>query len=111
MSFLSPYLVGLKEQFKDKVNIWLFFFVILVSATDYILWHFYLSDPTLFVYLPVPIYPVKMLALIALINTLLSISAYPKEKEISYLLHIGSIIVSLLVLALEIFYIIDIYLQ
>ncbi|MEI8143381.1 MAG: hypothetical protein WCG48_02055 [Candidatus Berkelbacteria bacterium] len=108
---MSNYLAELKEQYRDRVNIMLFISAALLAVADYILWHFYLADPTLFIYLPIQMYPVKLLFLIILINTLSATFSYPKEKEISYLLHIASIILALLTLALEIFYIIHTYIS
>ena len=108
---MSNYLTEIKEQYRDRVNISLFISAVLLAIVDYILWHFYLADPSLFIYLPIQIYPVKLLFLIILINTVSATFSYPKEKEISYLLHMASIIVALLTLALEIFYIIHTYLS
>ncbi len=41
-----------------------------------------------------------------ILNTLLSISAHDKEKEVGYLLLMGNIIVGILIFILEIFYLV-----
>lgn len=89
---------------KDRVNRYLFSFVLFGSFIDFLIWHFYLSSPDIFVYLRFNIYPIQYLAIILLINFFLAVFSYKKEKEISQLLFIGSTILVLFIFALELFY-------
>lgn len=75
---------------------------------DYLIWHIFLSGPEVYVYLRIGIYPIKLLAIILLVNTVLAIASHDKEKEIGYFLFISNIIVSILVSILEIYYLINI---
>ncbi len=88
----------------DVIDRTLFLLTCGLFILDYWLWSKYLSSPDIYVYLRVNIYPIKLLAIILVINTFLAIIAHTKEKEIGYFLLISNIIVSVLVLILEIFY-------
>jgi hypothetical protein len=94
--------------FLDLVNRFLLPSSIVIAAAAYLIWKQYLSSPDLFVYTRLGTYPIKYMALILVINVFLAASSYNKEKELSYLLLIANIIVSLLIVSLEIFYLINI---
>ena len=91
----------------DAIDRTLFLISAGLFLIDYAIWSRYLSSPELFVYLKVAVYPVKLLAVMIGINTFLAIVAHEKEKEIGYFLFISSVIVAVLVLILEIFYLIN----
>lgn len=88
----------------DTIDRVLFFLTVGFFFLDYFIWSRYLSSPDIYVYLRINIYPIKLLAIILGVNTFLAIFAHTKEKEIGYFLLISNIIVSVLVLILEIFY-------
>ena len=83
-------------------------YLILASVTfflvDWLIWRTRLASPDVYVYLGFGVYPIKFLAVVLFLNSILAVFSYSKEKEISYLLLIGNIIVGVLILALEIFY-------
>ncbi|MDO8444250.1 MAG: hypothetical protein Q7S80_01975 [bacterium] len=88
----------------DSIDRVLFLLAVVLFLLDYWLWSKYLSSPDIYVYLRVNIYPIKLLAIMLFVNTFLAIIAHPKEKEIGYFLFISNIVLSVLVLILEIFY-------
>ncbi|MCL5411066.1 MAG: hypothetical protein M1324_04485 [Patescibacteria group bacterium] len=93
-----------KALFDDKVNFYLFAGTIAVVVTDALIWRGILTKRDLFIYEHLGIYPLRYLMIVLLINTTLALFSYDKEKEISYLLLSASVVVSLLVFVLEIFY-------
>jgi hypothetical protein len=97
----------LKEAlFDDILDRYLLLSSIILFLVDYLIWQsFFIGEP-LSVLLRINIYPIKYLAIIMALNTLLSISAHDKEKEVGYLLLIGNIIVGILIFILEIFYLV-----
>ncbi len=98
--FLKEFLVD------DIANRYLFPAFILWFFVDYLIWHFLLSSPDIFVYVRIGVYPIKLLFIILLINTTLAVSSYKREREIGYLLFIGNILAAALVMILEIYYLI-----
>jgi hypothetical protein len=99
-----PYQILKESIYDDKVDRFLLLIGASLGFLDWYIWHRYLETPDIYVYTKLSIYPVRLLAVIILINLLLAISSYQKEKEISYLLFVGIIIAEILVLALEIYY-------
>lgn len=95
---------ALYDDYIDRV---LFFLTIIFFLINYLVWSKYLSSPDLFIYLRITLYPIKLLALMLGINTLLAIFAHGKEKEIGYFLFISNILINILVFALEVFYILS----
>jgi hypothetical protein len=91
----------------DKSIRYLLIGSIIFAIFDYILWKWQLSSGDIYVFLKLGIYPVKLLVVILIINTILAFASYWKEKEISYLLMIGNIIMCFLTLILEIFYLLN----
>ena len=89
---------------QDLANRYLLFVAIILFLVDWLIWRARLASPDVYVYLGFGVYPIKFLAVVLFLNSALAIFSYSKEKEISYLLLIGNIIVGILVLALEIFY-------
>lgn len=102
--FGESLLVMKKALFSDKLNLTFLLSTIIVAFVDFIIWRARLEIPDLFVYTGFNIYPVQYLAIVLIINTLMAIFSYSKEKEISYLLLCTNIFLVLLVLVLEIFY-------
>ena len=88
----------------DIIDRVLFLSTFMLFLLDYGLWSKYLSSPDIYVYLRVNIYPIKLLAIMLAVNTFLAIFAHTKEKEIGYFFFISNIVLSVLVLILEIFY-------
>ena len=103
----TNYLLLHQALFEDITDRVLFLLTIVLFATDYIIWHMFLSSPDLYVYLRIGIYPIKMLAIVLTVNTILAIASFDKEKEIGYFLFISNIILSVLVLILEIYYLVN----
>jgi len=99
---LLPYLK--KVLFDDLMVRYLFLTTLVISLFDYFAWHSYLSGPDLMVYVRIGIYPVELLAVVLVINTLLAITSYNREEELAHLLFIGNVICAFLVLILELFY-------
>ena len=104
-NYAQTFITLLKELvLHDLVGRYLFWISVVLGLADYLVWHFLLSSPDVYVYIRIAIYPVHYLALVLIINTFLAISAFEKEKEISYLFLIGNVIVSVLILIMEFFY-------
>lgn len=93
--------------YDDVIDRALFQFTVLFFVVDYFIWSKYLSSPDIYVYLRFNVYPIKLLGLVLIINTALAISAHSKEKEIGYFLFISNILMGILVLSLEIFYLLN----
>ncbi|MFA6963901.1 MAG: hypothetical protein WC227_04310 [Patescibacteria group bacterium] len=96
--FLKEFLVD------DIVNRYLFSISLIWSFVDYLIWHFLLSSPDIFVYIRIGVYPIKLLFIILILNTVLAFSSFKREREIGYLLFIGNILAVALVMILEIYY-------
>lgn len=90
--------------FDDLVVRYLLLVSVVLSLTEYYLWEKYLYNTDVYVYLKIGIYPLKLMALLLVINTLLAFFSYNKEKEISYLLLIGNVVIIVLYFSLELFY-------
>lgn len=104
-NYISKTYSFLKEAlYSDVIDRSLLIVSILLFLLDWGIWHFYLSDPTLNVYLKLTIYPMAYLAIVFGINLILAVTAHEKDREIGYLLLIGNIICTLLIFALEVFY-------
>jgi hypothetical protein len=93
-----------KALFVDIVDRYLLIASLFLFLTNYLIWRHWFLSGMYPIFLRVNIYPVKYLAIVIALNTLLSISAYEKEKEVGYVLLMGNIIVGLLCFTLEIFY-------
>ena len=91
----------------DQIDRILFLLTLIFFLINYLVWSKYLSSPDLFIYLRISLYPIKLLALMLGINTLLAVFAHTKEKEIGYFLFISNILINVLVFALEMFYILN----
>jgi hypothetical protein len=74
---------------------------------DMYIWRAFLYRENV-IFLKINIYPVDYLAIVVIVNTILSVAAHDNEKEVGYLLLMGNIIVGLLIFALEIFYLMNI---
>ena len=95
----------LKEVlFDDIKNRYLFITTLILSLGSFFFWERFLAGGDIQIYTRITLYPVKYLALVLILNTLLSIFSYNKEREISYLLFVANIVLVLLTWALEIFY-------
>jgi len=90
--------------FDDRVDMALFFGSLIIGIVDYFIWKKYLDSPDVYIFVKSNVYPMKFLAIIFCVNTVLAIFAHDKEKEIGYLVFIGNVIVAALILVLEIFY-------
>lgn len=106
---MKQYLVSLTNIIKasiwqDLVNRYLILASIIFFLIDWLIWRSKLASPDIYVYLGFGVYPIKFLAVVLFLNSILAIFAFNREREISYLLLIGNIIVGILILALEIFY-------
>ncbi len=93
-----------KVLYDDILDRYLFLATMILSLSDYLVWHKYLSSPDLMVYVRIGIYPVELLAVVITINTLLAITSYNREEELAHLLFIGNVICAFLVVILELFY-------
>lgn len=93
--------------YDDHIDRVLFLLTIIFFITNYFVWSKNLSSPELFIYLRISIYPIKLLAIMLLVNTLLAIFAHTKEKEIGYFLFISNILLNVLVFILETFYLLN----
>lgn len=89
----------------DIIDRSLFFGTAVLFFIAYIIWSLDLKSPDIFIYLRVNIYPVKLLAIILTVNSFLAIVSHDKEKEIGYFLFISNILLCVLAIILEIFYI------
>lgn len=106
---MKQYLVSLANIIKasvwqDVINRYLILASVIFFLVDWLIWRAKLATPDMYVYLGFGVYPIKFLAAILFLNTVLAVFSYNKEKEISYLLLIGNVIAGTLILALEIFY-------
>lgn len=102
--FLTTFTLIKQALLDDIVNRYLFALTFALSLIDWIIWRSFLTSPDLYVFIKIGYYPVKLLAFLLIINGSLAVFSYVKEKEISYLLWMGSLFLSVLVFALEIFY-------
>ena len=93
-----------RALYRDRLNLVFFIVYCVLFLASYLIWKFYLESDSIFVLAMEDIYPIKYLAIVLLINTVLGIFAYEKEKEITYLLFGTNLFVIFLVLVLEIFY-------
>jgi len=91
-----------KFALSDRVNGLLLLASILLLIINIVLSKFTTAAGSLFT--KIGISPLSFLIAVYLINILLALTSYNKEKEISYLLFISLILVSLLIFALNIFY-------
>ena len=101
-NFFNLYFFVRKSLFDDILDRYLFIAGLLLLSIDLLAWKWLLGET--YVFMKIQIHPLQYLALTFAINTVLAISAHDKEKEVGYLLLIGNLILSLLVLVLEIFY-------
>lgn len=104
-NIFNSYFFIRQALFDDLLDRRLFIFSLILFFLDFYLWKSFLSTDSLYIFLRINIYPIKFLAIVMGLNTVLAVSAYDKEKEVGYLLLIGNIILGILIFALEIFYI------
>lgn len=98
----------LKEAlWEDRVDRYLFLLSLLLFTISFTLWHFLIAPRNLMIYSRFNIYPLRLLSIILILNTLLAVFSVRKEKEISYLLFIANCICAFLVVVLEIFYLLN----
>ena len=98
----------IKKSVKDNsLSIYLFIASIVLFFVDLSIWRKFLSFPDIYIYNRIGIYPVKVLLIMIIVNTSLSLFSFKKEKEIGYLLLSGSVFIAILVLFLELFYLIN----
>ena len=100
------YQATIRALFRDNFNLIVLTSSIVLLAVDYFIWNWRLESAELYVVSIGTIFPVQYLFVIWLINLILAVFSYDKEKEISYLLLSASCFVGLLVLILEIYYLI-----
>lgn len=103
-NIFNSYFFIKQALFDDLPDRYLFIASLFLFLLDYCIWHFSLAANSAFIFRRIDIYPLSYLAITMGLNTILAISAYDKEKEVGYLLLIGNIILSVLILILEIFY-------
>ena len=89
---------------QDLIDRYLILTSVILFLVDWLVWRTRLASPDVYAYIPFGIYPVKFLAVVMLLNTVLAVFSYNKEREISHLLMTGNIITGILILSLEIFY-------
>jgi hypothetical protein len=99
---LSP---TIKALFDDKIDRNLLISTALFYFTSLIIWKFLIEPKGLVFFWRTDVNPITFLSIILVINTILSIAAHDKEREVGYLLFMGNIIVCFLVLVLEMYYI------
>ena len=92
--------------YDDMIDRYLLLVSVLLVVIDYTIWQAFFTGEAIYVLLRISIYPIKYLAIILVLNTFLSVVAHEKDKEVGYLLLIGNIIVGILILILEIFYLV-----
>lgn len=98
----------LKEAlWDDKIDRYLFFSSLLLFAVAFTIWNSIIVPKNIPIYSRFDIYPIRLLLIIFLLNSILAIFSEKKEKEISYLLFIANLISVILVLILEFFYLIN----
>jgi len=90
----------------EKLNRYLLIASLLFSLIILLIWRRYLTGEDMLVFTGFNLYPVQYLAVVLLINTVLSYFSYDKEKEISYLLLSANIFICFLFFCLEIFYLV-----
>lgn len=93
--------------FKDYINLYLFSGTILLFLVDFLIWRFKLKDHDIYITTLNGIFPIRYLAIVFLLNTLLAVFSYEKEKEISYLLFSANVFIGILIFILELFYMIN----
>ena len=97
-----------KEVFyEDHIDIYLFGSTIAVFVADFFIWRWRLRFEDIYIFTINGVYPIRFLGIILLVNTILAIFSYEREREISYLLFGSGLTVSLFVLILEIFYLVN----
>jgi len=92
---------------KDSVNLTLIIIFSLEYLISFAIWHFYLRYREVYIFSNNGIYPIRFLTIILLINLILGIFSYNREKELAYLLLGVNIFLASLILILEIFYFIN----
>lgn len=98
------YELVVKALFRDNFNLILTTLSVFLIVLDYLIWNWRMESPDLYVVSIGTIFPVEYLAIIWVINTILAVVSYEKEKEIGYLLLSANVFASLLILILEIYY-------
>lgn len=93
-----------RALYQDRTNLVFFIVYSVLFLASYLVWKFFLESDSIFVLAMEDIYPIKYLAIVLLINTVLGVFAYEKEKEITYLLFGTNLFIIILILALEVFY-------
>lgn len=93
-----------KALYHDRLNLVFLIVYCILFLASYLIWKFFLESDSLFVLAMEDIYPIKYLAIVLLINTVLGVFAYEKEKEITYLLFGTNLFIIVLILVLEVFY-------
>ncbi|MFA7253269.1 MAG: hypothetical protein WC107_01815 [Patescibacteria group bacterium] len=88
----------------DHINRWLFVGIVLLVIPIYLIWSKYLVDYQVGVFLKIGVFPLKYLFIILILNTVLAVFSYRKEKEIAYLLMMGSLAITIFIFILEVFY-------
>lgn len=97
----------IKDVVLDRLNIILFSVMIVLFIPDFLIWNLRLRYEDIYVFSQNGVYPIRFLGIIILINTIVAVFSYDKEKEIGYLLLAANIFISLLIFILEMFYLIN----
>lgn len=89
----------------DHIDLYLLIASIAVGGLDYLIWVMKIKWMETQSYWIIPVSPIKFLVIVFIINFILGVSSFDKEKKISYLFFSANIFLAFLILILEIMYI------
>jgi len=105
-NIVTSFLSLTKNTFWVNVtNRWLLILTILFSGLDYYLWQNFIHNLDQFFNIRIGIYPLQYMSIILLINTLLALASYERDREVTYFLLMSNIIIVYLITILEFCYI------
>lgn len=103
---IKSFLKLLKNAFVfDHIDLYLLLASLVIGGIDVFIWELQLKNLETQSYWIIPISPLKFLIIVYIINLILGVSSFDKEKKISYLFFSANIFLAVLILILEIMYI------
>ncbi|MEK9156433.1 MAG: hypothetical protein AAB360_04045 [Patescibacteria group bacterium] len=96
-----------RSLFLDRINFNILIIILTVGGFNLLIWKLRLGQEGAVAFQQLRIAPLPYLGIVALINLLLAVASYDREKEISYLLLSTTLFVTLLIFGLETFYLVN----
>ncbi len=95
----------IKECFyEDKINMYSLLILFFISILDYIIWRYLSGKEEFFFYTPYDYFPLEILFVIFVMHVFISYNSYKLNKYISNMLMASVVFYSILILAIEGFY-------